>query len=750
MVPTDKKEVLVVALLDPITARAKRETFVKLLFGKGSGYVCVALLSAGTRKMNEHYFKFPSELGHMLDVIEVNTNGNNVYICPQLFTERKRTKGSVAATPNVWADLDDCSPELMAVEPTITVQSSPGRYQAYWRVDDVDPDDAQALSKRIAYAHAPEGADKSGWDLTQLLRVPYTYNYKYQSGSGLPVVEIMSASTKVYTLDDFEIYPTLEGYTSVDIPVPSAAELPQATAEELLQQRRLRINLMVWQLFQDEPLIDWSKSLWQLQMLLFEAGFNREETFVICKAAKCNKYSRDGKPDVLLWKEVCRSAVRAEQNAKLLTTGSLEEVQLLSEEETNRVESAPATFIERYQTWAKALGDAAPQYHLAGAFVILTSILSGAVSLPTSFGRITPNLWFMILADTTLTRKSTAMDLAMDLLEKIDDGALLATDGSLEGMLTALATRADRPSVFFRDEFSGLLEAITKKDYMAGMAEMLTKLYDGKTMKRLLRKEVIEVRNPILVLFAGGIKEKICSMLTYENVSSGFMPRFIFFTAESDPSKLQPLGPPTEESDNGKGVILEELQGLADHYHQSIMTELPKVVGAKVAMQRKWDATLTPEAWARYNQLEMGMVEDGLKSERPDIMTPVNDRLSKSMLKAAVLIAASRTLAERVVVEEIDILRAIYYGQQWKMHANIVMMSVGKGTLEKQIDTVSRLAEKTPGVTRSAIMQWMHLTAQQANALFDTMDQRGLIIRRKEGRTERLWPLATPGRKKVD
>lgn len=728
-------------LADPASLRVMRETFFKLLFGRGEGFVCIAFLSSGTRNLREQFFKYPDELSPMLQSIADSTHGNSVYFCPQLLDDRKRTKEHVIQTPNAWADLDTCHPDNMLVEPSLVVESSPGRYQAYWVFDRiVDPDDAEALCKRIAYAHADQGCDTSGWDLTQLLRIPGTYNYKYLAGATLPVVSVLQANHNRYRIDDFNKYPNDERYVQVEIPLPTPDDLPNLSAEELLQERRLALNPLVWRHYADEPLMDWSKALWNLQLLLFEADFTREEVFTIVREAKCNKYARDGKPLELLWKEVCRAEARSRENFQILTGETdVNELHLISPEEEELVLSSEETFVERYQTWAKKLGDAAPQYHQAGAFIALSSLLAGAVRLPTSFGSIIPNLWFMILADTTLTRKSTAMDLAMDLVNEVDDDVLLATDGSLEGMMTSLAARSSRPSVFLRDEFSGLLEAMTKKDYMAGFAETLTKLYDGKPLKRVLRKEVVEVRSPILILFAGGIKEKVCTLLTYEQVSSGFMPRFIFVTAESDPTRIKPLGPPTLESDNGKSLIREELGALTEYYHQTAQLEL-KGTAIAVTTQKIFEAQLTPPAWERYNQLEAAMIEDGLADERPEIMTPVNDRLSKSILKAAVLIAASRQRSETITVELIDVLRAIYYGKDWKGHANIVMSNVGRGTLERQIETVLRYVDRKPGLTRSVLMQAMHLTAQSATALFQTMEQRGLIIRQQQGRTERLFP----------
>jgi hypothetical protein len=370
------------------------------------------------------------------------------------------------------------------------------------------------------------------------------------------------------------------------------------------------------------------------------------------------------------------------------------------------------------------------------------------VVLPTSFGKIIPNLWFMILADTTLTRKSTAMDLVTDMLLETDPDLLLATDGSLEGMMTSLSARPGRPSLFLRDEFSGLLEAMTKKDYMAGFAETLTKLYDGKPMKRILRKEVVTVTKPVLILFAGGIKEKVCSLLTFEQVSSGFMPRFLFVTAESDPTRIRPLGPPTNVTDDGRERIMAEMDEITKHYHRIIHIPVPNVPGATTPAQMVFDAKLTPDAWQRYNQFEDIMVKDGLMAERPEIMTPVNDRMSKSTLKAAVLLAASRQRGPEVIVETIDIIRAISYCRSWKVYANEVMGGVGRGTVEKQIEALAGLVERRPGIGRSAVMRYMHLTAQTANALFETTEQRGYIVRQRQGRTEVLYPVTNGGRKK--
>lgn len=719
-----------------------RAAFFRAAFGGQRGNVAIAFLTPDKTNFWERMFKYPEEETEMLTMIRDNLASHNVYFCPQLFAGKRRKKEEVLSTPTAWSDLDTCTPDKLKIRPSLVLESSAQRFQALWSLDDVDADDAEFLSKRIAYAHADDGADRSGWDLTQLLRVPLTYNFKYNSLAGeLQVVSLIDQYRSSYRLEDFEDdYPSVASEIIDKIPMPEAGDLPES-AEAVLQARRKVLNPLIWGLYNEEPGEDWSKPLWQLHMLCCESGFTREESFVIARDAKCNKYARDTKPLTLLWKEVLRAHARSEATATLLEVpNGIERTTLLTPEEQESVRQQPDTFVERYIAWARSLGDAAHQYHQAGAFIILSTLLSGNVRLPTSFGTFIPNLWFMILADTTLTRKTTAMDLAVDLIAELDSDAILATDGSIEGLMTSLSLRPGRPSIFLRDEFSGLLESMTKKDYYAGMAEVFTKLYDGKMQKRVLRKETLEVRDPRLILFAGGIKNKVTGLLTFEQVSSGFMPRFIFITAESDITKLKPLGPRTETLDNTKHLILNEMQELQNWYQVTTTMEVPKL-GTKLEVPLIADAELTDEAWIRYNQLEFEMLQVGIASEfRADVLTPTYDRLAKSILKAALLLAASRSREQQVVVTLDDILRAIHYGEQWKIHADDVMSNIGKTTYERQIMNVHRLVWKKPGISRSQIMQHYHLNAKTCTEVFETMEQRGLITRNKAGRGEQLYP----------
>ena len=77
-----------------------------------------------------------------------NTNGANIYVAanPLRSGSRKRTKESIASVRHIYIDVDtDGEARIAAIQssdlvpaPTIILSTSPGKYQALWRVDGFD------------------------------------------------------------------------------------------------------------------------------------------------------------------------------------------------------------------------------------------------------------------------------------------------------------------------------------------------------------------------------------------------------------------------------------------------------------------------------------------------------------------------------------------------------------------------------------------------------------------------------------
>lgn len=726
--------------------KVELKEFFEYVFGDLEGYLALAQIDrrTGDKRFKNKFFRYPDDLNAAIVYVEKNKHLVDIYFAPFLTTKERRRKEDIAETPVVWADGDECPIEALIMSPSVIIRTSNNRHSYLWKFREVQiPEVGEEISKRIAKKHEPDGMDQGGWDLTQLLRVPGTYNHKYDPpqviGHAL-ILEDVEYDPEDFTEED---YPKVE--PDKKLIEFKKLELPDKSPEEIFNDYAKTINPKAMELYREAPTVDWSKALWELELTLAEAGMTPEEIFVIAEQSECNKYKRDGRPAAFLWKEVQRAydyVERRQTEPPPLNEKAAEDelvpVELLTEEEKQQVR-ADTTFIEEYTEWAKTLGDAAPAYHPAGAFVILSTLLASHVKLPTSFGTVLPNLWFMILADTTLTRKSTAMDNATDLLLEVDYDALLATDGSVEGLLTALGTRPGRSSLFLRDEVTGLIESL-KKEYMSGMMETLTKLYDGKPLKRILRKETIDVRDPVLIFFSGGILNKMMDLLNHKHIASGFLPRFIFITAESDITRLKPIGPPTEDNKKDRLRIIKWCKKM----HETYVVPKPSSDGQSVTLPKKWKAELDPEAWDLYNHYEVKLVDYAINTYDPSIVTPMMDRLSKSGLKAAVLIAASRLGHERAVrVTKLDVLHAFYYIEQWMKHSLYIINNIGTTEDEKKIKRVLYYVDKNPGISRSNIMQRYYLTAREADSIFATLEQRNNIRRDKRGgKGERIYPVA--------
>jgi hypothetical protein len=701
-------------------------------------FVCIARKAQGRNgRFQEHFFRWPLELDALTRYVDEGVAGHNVYFAPMLFDGPTRTKEHCVSCPVVWADLDTCDPSNLLVPASVSIESSSGRWQALWIFNqEEDPGEVEDLARKIAYAHSEEGADKSGWDLTQLLRVPFTYNWKYEPAS---VVMIRSASSETTLRDMDGIYPSTESHEQSSWPFPE--EIPNA--QWVLEQHEAHMRPLVFRLIEDEPANDWSGALWNLEMLLCEEGLSREEVFAIASIAACNKYARDGRSQHALWAEVCKAwSTTHEQTGIIPSVEDVANLEDLLSDENMRSAEADHTFIDDYIDWGQAASDAAPEYHEAGAFVALSSILSGYLRLMTSIGPFRFNLWFMLLGDSTLTRKTTAMRLSTQMVMDVEKEIVLATDGSWEGLLTGISKRDGRATLYRSDEFSGTLATMTKREYMVGSTEMFTQLYDGSFVKRLLRKETITIDEPIFIFFVGGIRERVQSLLGPEHVTSGFVARFVLINGNVDMNRLRSIhasNAASEASEDQRIALVNRLRQMQELYRSNFTVSSN---GNHAVVQNKPHVTLTQDAWDLYNSLEMKLIKAVYNTASQEMLLPTMDRLAKGGLKASVLIAASRMKSEHVTVEEGDVLKAFQYISKWRQNAIEVLANIGVSATERRIQQVERaIYRRRTGLSRSELMRNFHLNAFEAQLILDTLVQRGLIKRTpgRRGSISEMW-----------
>lgn len=137
----------------------------------------VAVASKRGDNWSDTTFPYDDNLGDRLQTWIDRGDGKSLYFCPLPFTIAKRSKAHVRSSRFLWSDIDDADPYL--VEPTVLWESSPGRFQGLWLAPkELTAEDAATKSRDLAYYI---GGDRGGWDLTQVLRIPGTRNFKYPS-----------------------------------------------------------------------------------------------------------------------------------------------------------------------------------------------------------------------------------------------------------------------------------------------------------------------------------------------------------------------------------------------------------------------------------------------------------------------------------------------------------------------------------------------------------------------------------------
>ena len=257
------------------------------------GYVFIGFKArdGAWRDRRFEYFGARSEGKITRAVEELTQRGGDIYWCPNIFTTPRRARDGVTGGRFLYADLDAVDPDEIdpSLKPTVAWKSSHSRFQALWRLEEPLPADRlEELNQRMSYAL---GADKSGWDLTQYLRVPGTLNYKYdppQPG------ELLWATGPPYPVETLE---TL---------VPSVAETADAAKAhddrqlraflKLLRKHKKRISPNIYRLLQyppkevDKNVGKRSDILWRIEHELIKAQVPLDDIVELIRLSAWNKY----------------------------------------------------------------------------------------------------------------------------------------------------------------------------------------------------------------------------------------------------------------------------------------------------------------------------------------------------------------------------------------------------------------------------------------------------------------------------
>lgn len=179
--------------------------FFNVIWGEVEGFVYLPTLDRKSNEWHKVFFPWPSyEKAVIQHVLSGTARGLDVYYSPAIYKGEGPTKPGRPVKENIkgsnviWVEFDGNAEDYQTLlgqsdgddgsgretgaqrvpEPSVRVQSSlDGHEHVYWRVDEFMEGYKWWEDKNRSITYNLR-SDTSGWDATQILRPPYTQNYK--------------------------------------------------------------------------------------------------------------------------------------------------------------------------------------------------------------------------------------------------------------------------------------------------------------------------------------------------------------------------------------------------------------------------------------------------------------------------------------------------------------------------------------------------------------------------------------------
>lgn len=329
-------------MTEPSIPVAKALAIISRAWGKQDGYVFFPHIDreeqirTGKRRAGYHEnraFKWPQEKSKILAHMKAHT-GHDLYWCPSIFEGPDRQYELAMDEHALWADLDEADPKKLKgnqdFKPTIAWESSPGRFQGLWLGNPALGDfegasRAGGENQRLSYFLE---ADRSGWDTTQLLRIPGWPNHKpeYRKNGKTQVVgKLLWERGPMYEMDDFKALPEVKGAVVDQLGEVIEAEIEGIDRHAVIGRIKLKLNQRARDLLSARdasgPRGSRGDNLWYLIRCIADAGCTVQEIVAVVKGTVWNKF--EGRGDEI--KRLITEATKAIQQRSPETQEALEE-----------------------------------------------------------------------------------------------------------------------------------------------------------------------------------------------------------------------------------------------------------------------------------------------------------------------------------------------------------------------------------------------------------------------------------------
>ena len=400
---------------------------------------------------------------------------------------------------------------------------------------------------------------------------------------------------------------------------------------------------------------------------------------------------------------------------------------LIVTEEQSTLAAAQEHYVRRFVAYAGRRTDAPPEFLEAVGWSLLSAVTGRRARLRLTVGDVHPTLWLIEVADSTLWRKSTALNFGKDQLARSEQGLLVPDDFSPQRLVGFMAEHDGEAALLMRDEWSSLYASLNKAEYMLGGKQVMIALFDGRPYQRQLmgtkrpgqdrEPEVIRIESPFLTIMAATQTELLLDQAKPEDVASGFLSRFSMIRPKSRPPR--------------KDVDL--LHQDTEHEAEQLASEL-RALGRKGAI----DLRVEDGVLAEWNAYQAAVEDQAEEAPLTSIAGPVFQRHAMTALKLAMLLGFARD----GFIRKADLAVGIVQAEGWRLGSYDVLAAIGPSREEKQFVKAAAFLRRKGDCHRRDLMQALRLDSKSADLLESTLEQRGVIRVVNSGRGKSYQVLA--------
>ncbi|MEM3290864.1 MAG: DUF3987 domain-containing protein [Candidatus Micrarchaeaceae archaeon] len=351
-----------------------------------------------------------------------------------------------------------------------------------------------------------------------------------------------------------------------------------------------------------------------------------------------------------------------------------------------------------------------PVFIQLSALFTCSVAVQDSVRLKTEYATIKPNLYVMLLGKSTISHKTTLMNLVTELLASSYQDYMIS-QFSPEGLTKFLSER--RKAIIIKDEFGGMLSSMNSKDYMSDAKDLLMELYDNKKiMVRQLANKSIQLKDSYFAMFTGLTPERFLETFSYHDIYSGFLVRFAVGTYRESTKK---------EKVNLTAHTMQKL---------NIISKIEDM--RKVLQQKQHILVLSDSAEELFNTF----TEPILSSEQDELTLALYGRYNIMILKVALIFFVMdhyrdldniTELPEEYIKEAIEYLQPILEGMLYLLKTI---------TMHPQVSRILEIIRSKKICEHSYVLWKSHLKANELKVLIDTLLQMDMIsVKRDKGKT---------------